>query len=145
MSNKIHKTRRYVIPDLNLLKMNTNLKLNKDHKKEILANADKLEETLLSFGIESKTIKVIKGPLITRFELQLKDYRKISEIANLQDDIALRLTAKDIKIKVLIKEKSVIAIEILNKEQTPVFFREMLESDEFKNNNYKIACALGKI
>lgn len=141
---KTHKINRYIIPSVDLLKINTNLKLSNNSKKEIIIKAEKLEKTLLSFGIEAKVIKVTKGPLITIFELQLKDGLKISEIVNLRSDIALRLAAKDINIEASIIGKSAIAIEIPNEETTPVFFREVLESHEFKNNNYKIACALGK-
>lgn len=144
VKNKTHQNKKYVIPDPDLLKINTNLKLDKDGKKELLANADKLEKTLLSFGVEAKILEVTKGPSVTRFELQPKAGIKVSKIVNLSDDIALGLAAKGVRIEAPIPGKSAIGIEVPNKEQTPVFFREILESNEFKNNNYKVACALGK-
>ncbi len=144
MQNKTHQNKKYVIPDAELLNINTNLKLDKDGKKELLANADKLEKTLLSFGVEAKILEVTKGPSVTRFELQPKAGIKVSKIVNLSDDIALGLAAKGVRIEAPIPGKSAIGIEVPNKEQTPVFFREILESNEFKNNNYKVACALGK-
>ncbi len=136
--------KKYVIPDADLLKINTNLKLNKDDRKELLANADKLEQTLLSFGVEAKILQVTKGPSVTRFELQPKAGIKVSKIVNLSDDIALGLAARGVRIEAPIPGKAAIGIEVPNKEQTPVFFREILESNEFKNNKYKVACALGK-
>lgn len=134
----------YIAPNAELLNINTNLKLNKDDKKDLLANATKLEETLLSFGVEAKILQVTKGPSVTRFELQPKAGVKVSKIVNLSDDIALGLAANGVRIEAPIPGKSAIGIEVPNKEQTPVFFREILESDEFINNRYKVATALGK-
>ena len=144
IESKTYQNKKYVRPNADLLNINTNLKLDKNEKKELLENADKLEKTLLSFGIEAKILEVTKGPSVTRFELQPKAGIKVSKIVNLSDDIALGLAAKGVRIEAPIPGKSAIGIEVPNKEQTPVFFREILESNEFKNNNYKVACALGK-
>ena len=144
IESKTYQNKKYVRPNADLLNINTNLKLDKNEKKELLENADKLEKTLLSFGVEAKILEVTKGPSVTRFELQLKAGIKVSKIVNLSDDIALGLAAKGVRIEAPIPGKSAIGIEVPNKEQTPVFFREILESNEFKNNNYKVACALGK-
>lgn len=144
IQSKTYQYKKYVRPNADLLNINTNLKLDKNEKKELLENADKLEKTLLSFGVEAKILEVTKGPSVTRFELQPKAGIKVSKIVNLSDDIALGLAAKGVRIEAPIPGKSAIGIEVPNKEQTPVFFREILESNEFKNNNYKVACALGK-
>ena len=144
IQSKTYQNKKYVRPNADLLNINTNLKLDKNEKKELLENADKLEKTLLSFGVEAKILEVTKGPSVTRFELQPKAGIKVSKIVNLSDDIALGLAAKGVRIEAPIPGKSAIGIEVPNKEQTPVFFREILESNEFKNNNYKVACALGK-
>ncbi|MPQ43674.1 FtsK/SpoIIIE family DNA translocase [Clostridium tarantellae] len=134
----------YIKPNADLLNINTHLKLNKDDKKELLSNANKLEETLASFGVEAKILQVTKGPSVTRFELQPKAGVKVSKIVNLADDIALGLAASGVRIEAPIPGKSAIGIEVPNKEQNPVFFREILESKEFEENNFKVACALGK-
>ena len=144
IQSKTYQNKKYVRPNADLLNINTNLKLDKNENKELLENADKLEKTLLSFGVEAKILEVTKGPSVTRFELQPKAGIKVSKIVNLSDDIALGLAAKGVRIEAPIPGKSAIGIEVPNKEQTPVFFREILESNEFKNNNYKVACALGK-
>ncbi|WP_112365698.1 DNA translocase FtsK [Sarcina ventriculi] len=144
IQSKTYQNKKYIRPNADLLNINTNLKLDKNEKKELLENADKLEKTLLSFGVEAKILEVTKGPSVTRFELQPKAGIKVSKIVNLSDDIALGLAAKGVRIEAPIPGKSAIGIEVPNKEQTPVFFREILESNEFKNNNYKVACALGK-
>lgn len=134
----------YVAPNADLLNLNNNNELDKDDKKALLANAAKLEETLMSFGVEAKILQVTKGPSVTRFELQPKAGIKVSKIVNLADDIALGLAAKGVRIEAPIPGKSAIGIEVPNKEQTPVFFREIVESKEFLDNKFKVACALGK-
>ena len=98
----------------------------------------------MSFGVEAKILQVTKGPSVTRFELQPKAGIKVSKIVNLADDIALGLAAKGVRIEAPIPGKSAIGIEVPNKEQTPVFFREIVESKEFLDNKFKVACALGK-
>lgn len=134
----------YVAPNADLLNFNDNNELDKDDKKALLANAAKLEETLMSFGVEAKILQVTKGPSVTRFELQPKAGIKVSKIVNLADDIALGLAAKGVRIEAPIPGKAAIGIEVPNKEQTPVFFREIVESKEFIDNKFKVACALGK-
>lgn len=67
----------YVVPKADLLNLNDDNELDKDDKKALLSNAAKLEETLLSFGVEAKILQVTKGPSVTRFELQPKAGIKI--------------------------------------------------------------------
>lgn len=115
----------YVAPNADLLNLNNNNELDKDDKKALLANAAKLEETLMSFGVEAKILQVTKGPSVTRFELQPKAGIKVSKIVNLADDIALGLAAKGVRIEAPIPGKSAIGIEVPNKEQTPVFLERL--------------------
>lgn len=70
MEMKVYKVKKYNLPNINLLNINTNLQLNFNDKKELLISAKKLEKILSSFGIQIKSVEIIKGPLITRFELQ---------------------------------------------------------------------------
>ncbi|PRR80236.1 DNA translocase SpoIIIE [Clostridium liquoris] len=134
----------YRFPNINLLNQNVACKLNKEDKKELLNNANKLEETLSSFGVEAKVIQVTKGPSVTRFELQPSAGVKVSKIVNLADDIALNLAASGVRIEAPIPGKSAVGIEVPNKELSPVFLREVLESAEFSNFNKSLAFALGK-
>ncbi|MBM7868996.1 S-DNA-T family DNA segregation ATPase FtsK/SpoIIIE [Clostridium pascui] len=134
----------YSYPQLNLLNANIASKLNKEDKKELIDNANKLEETLSSFGVEAKVIQVTKGPSVTRFELQPSSGVKVSKIVNLSDDIALSLAASGVRIEAPIPGKSAVGIEVPNRELTSVYLREVLESDEYKNFNKNLAFALGK-
>ena len=136
--------KKYIFPKTDLLKVNSGTKLKESDKQELIDHAKKLEEILESFNVEAKVVQVSKGPSVTRFELQPSPGVKVSKIVNLSDDIALGLAASGVRIEAPIPGKSAVGIEVPNKKQTPVFLREVLESDEFKKSNKKLAFALGK-
>ncbi|QCX32292.1 DNA translocase FtsK [Caloramator sp. E03] len=142
--NKIeHKKTEYVFPPIELLNENKN-KGNIQDKKELLNNAQILEETLLSFGVEAKVVQVSRGPSVTRYELHPSPGVKVSRIVNLSDDIALNLAAPMVRIEAPIPGKAAVGIEVPNKEVVSVTLREVLESNEFKEFSSKLAFALGK-
>lgn len=134
----------YEFPSTEFLNQNAQSKMNRDDKKELLSNANKLEETLNSFGVEAKVIQVTKGPSVTRFELQPSAGVKVNKIVNLSDDIALNLAASGVRIEAPIPGKSAVGIEVPNKELTPVFLREVIESEEFSASRKNLAFCLGK-
>lgn len=136
--------KEYVFPTMDLLNINSKLKLKNEDKKDLIENANKLEETLSNFGVEAKVVQVTKGPSVTRFELQPSPGVKVSKIVNLQDDIALGLAANGVRMEAPIPGKAAIGIEVPNKKQSPVFLREVLDSKEFTNTNKNLAFALGK-
>ena len=142
--NDNEEKKEYIFPNTNLLNNNGKTKLNSDDKKELIDSANKLEETLSSFGVEAKVVQVTKGPSVTRFELQPSPGVKVSKIVNLADDIALGLAASGVRIEAPIPGKAAIGIEVPNRKQTAVFLREVLDSKEFKNTKNKLAFALGK-
>ena len=134
----------YSFPTMDLLNINSKLKLNSEDKKDLIENANKLEETLSNFGVDAKVVQVTKGPSVTRFELQPSPGVKVSKIVNLQDDIALGLAANGVRMEAPIPGKAAIGIEVPNKKQSPVFLREVLDSKEFTSTNKNLAFALGK-
>ncbi|OBR94716.1 MULTISPECIES: DNA translocase FtsK [Clostridium] len=134
----------YNFPSVDLLRQNVQSKLNKHDKKELISSANKLEETLGNFGVDAKVLQVSKGPSVTRFELQPSPGVKVSKIVNLSDDIALGLAASGVRIEAPIPGKSAIGIEVPNKDLTPVYLREVVESEEFINSKCKLAYCLGK-
>lgn len=134
----------YEYPPLNLLNQNEMIKLNKSDKKELLSSAEKLTDTLNSFGVDAKVIQVSRGPSVTRYELQPSAGVKVSKIVNLADDIALNLASAGVRIEAPIPGKAAIGIEVPNKELTPVFLSEVIESDAFLNAKSNLAFALGK-
>ncbi|MBL4930892.1 FtsK/SpoIIIE family DNA translocase [Clostridium paridis] len=142
--SEVKTEKEYIIPNLDYLNANSGLKINKEDKKELIASANKLEETLSSFGVEAKVLQVTKGPAVTRYELQPNIGVKVSKIVNLSDDISLSLAASGVRIEAPIPGKSAVGIEVPNKKVTPVFLREVLESNEFKSSTSNVAFALGK-
>lgn len=135
---------KYEHPTMDLLNENTTSKMNKNDKKELLNNANKLQETLSSFGVEAKVIQVTKGPSVTRFELQPNPGVKVSKIVNLADDIALNLASSGVRIEAPIPGKAAVGIEVPNKELSAVYLREVIESNEFTSSNKNLSVSLGK-
>ncbi len=117
---------------------------NKNSKKSVADTATKLQKTLYSFGVSAKVENVSVGPAITRYELKPAEGVRVSKIANLADDIALNLAAESIRIEAPIPGKQAVGIEIPNKENEMVHFREIIESTSFEDHNSKLAFALGK-
>lgn len=134
----------YEFPEIALLKQNIKGMLANEDRDEILENAKKLEDTLMSFGVEARVIHVSKGPSVTRYELQPKAGVKVSRIVNLADDIALALAARGVRIEAPIPGKAAVGIEIPNKETTAVYLREVIEDPKFQRSTSKISVALGK-
>ncbi|MDC4239058.1 MULTISPECIES: FtsK/SpoIIIE family DNA translocase [Clostridium] len=134
----------YQHPSVELLNINSKMKLKSEDKKELIENAGKLEGILNDFGVDAKVVQVTKGPSVTRFEIQPSPGVKVSKIVNLQDDIALGLAASGVRMEAPIPGKAAIGIEVPNNKQTAVFLREVLDSNEFKTSNKKLAFALGK-
>ena len=134
---------KYKIPPLSLLKKATTNRSNR-LDKEITENARTLEQTLESFGIQTSVVHATQGPAVTRYELEPAPGVKISRIVSLADDIALKLAAPSIRIEAPIPGKSVIGIEVPNKEVFGVSLREVLETPEYQSSASLLTVALGK-
>jgi len=106
--------------------------------------ADKLEKTLLSFGVEAKVTNITRGPTVVRYELTPAVGVKVSKIVNLADDIALNLAAKSIRIEAPIPGKGTVGIEVPNETKEAVYIKDVISSDKFKKAESKLAFALGK-
>ena len=133
----------YEYPPVTLLSK-ASKKTIKGGAKALTDTATKLQKTLYSFGVSAKVENVSVGPAITRYELKPAEGVRVSKIANLADDIALNLAAETIRIEAPIPGKQAVGIEVPNKEKESVHLREVLESEEFKNNKSKLTVALGK-
>lgn len=134
---------RYKFPSIELLKRPTNIKGGIE-KTTLQAKAKILEETLSSFGVSATVLNVVKGPTVTRYEIQPNAGVKVASIVRLSDDIALNLKAKSIRIEAPIPGKAAVGIEVENEAINKVLIREILESKEFKTHKSKIAVAVGK-
>lgn len=135
--------KKYVFPPVSLLKYGDK-NASGDSKSYLQETAMKLQQTLKNFGVNVTITNVSCGPTVTRYELQPEMGVKVSKIVNLADDIKLNLAAADIRIEAPIPGKAAIGIEVPNKKSVPVMFRELIESQEFKENKSAIAFAAGK-
>ena len=135
----------YIFPPLNLLMApKAKAKNGGVTDKELKETAMKLQSTLESFGVHVTITNVSCGPAVTRYELQPEQGVKVSRITSLADDIKLNLAAADIRIEAPIPGKAAVGIEVPNKENSTVAFREMIESKEFTSHPSDIAFAVGK-
>ncbi len=133
----------YVYPPVDILSEVKKPSL-KGGTQSLKETAARLQKTLYSFGVSAKVENVTVGPAITRYELKPAEGVRVSKIANLADDIALNLAAETIRIEAPIPGKQAVGIEVPNKEKEMVGLREVIESEEFKNNKSKLSVALGK-
>ncbi len=106
--------------------------------------AEVLRETLEEFKIKAEVTGIKKGPVITMFEILPAPGVKLSKIANLADNIAMRLAASRVRIVAPIPGKHAVGIEIPNKERAIVSFKEMLQDDKFLDPKNEIPVAIGK-
>jgi S-DNA-T family DNA segregation ATPase FtsK/SpoIIIE len=117
----------------------------KGYSKEQLDEMSVLvEQALKDFNVLVEVTGVLPGPVITRFELQLAAGVKVSRITGLAKDLARSLSVTSVRVVEVIAGKSVIGIEIPNKEREMVSFREGLESEKFKQSKSPLSLLLGK-
>jgi S-DNA-T family DNA segregation ATPase FtsK/SpoIIIE len=113
-------------------------------QEELVANKDKIINTLKNFGIEIERISATVGPTVTLYEIVPAAGVRISKIKNLEDDIALSLAALGIRIIAPIPGKGTIGIEVPNQNPEMVPMKNILASEKFNNSNFELPIALGK-
>ena len=134
---------KYQLPPASLLK--NPKKIDKPAlKKELRRQAEILEETLLSFGIEAKVGEINSGPTITSFEVHPAIGVKVQKIKTLENDIALNLQAKAIRIIAPIPGKAAVGIEIPSLYPQEVSFKDLLQKYRRQSRRYHIPVLLGK-
>lgn len=135
----------YTLPPVSLLNPVQKKLSQADIDSEIDRNSKKLVEALQSFGVQTKLVGVSRGPSVTRYELQPAPGVKISKITGLQDDIALNLASAGVRIEAPIPNKSAVGIEVPNKARDTVYFRELVDTPDFKKSfDKKLETVLGK-
>ena len=132
----------YVFPPLNLLKKGP--RLSGANQQELRDTAAKLQQVLRTFGVGVTVTHVSRGPSVTRYELTPDAGVKVSRITALTDDIKLALAAADIRIEAPIPGKAAVGIEVPNKDNATVYFRDIIDTEEFRNHKSRLAFAIGK-
>lgn len=140
---KVAKPKNFKLPKLDFLQ-----KAPKVTKKINEAEIDRKIEELLSklqqFKVDGDVVRTYSGPLVTTFEFKPAPNVKVSKILNLQDDLAMALSAETIRIQAPIPGRDVVGIEIPNETVDTIYLREILESDLFKESKSPLTVALGK-
>ena len=137
------KGKDYVFPPVTLL-IKEQQTQSSGYEQYLKETALKLQQTLESFGVNVTITDISCGPSVTRYEMFPEQGTKVSKILSLTDDIKLNLAASDIRIEAPIPGKAAIGIEIPNKHNQTVHFRDLIESSTFKNFKSRLAFAVGK-
>ena len=133
----------YIFPPVTLL-IKEQQTQSSGYEQYLKETALKLQQTLESFGVNVTITDISCGPSVTRYEMFPEQGTKVSKILSLTDDIKLNLAASDIRIEAPIPGKAAIGIEIPNKHNQTVHFRDLIESSTFKNFKSRLAFAVGK-
>ncbi len=140
---KMDRPENFQLPSLDFLE-----KPKKTNKRMNEAQIDKKIEELLSklkeFKIDGDVLHHYTGPVVTTFEFKPVANVKVSKILNLQDDLAMALSAETIRIQAPIPGRDVIGIEIPNSAFETIYLRDILDSEIFKNSKSPLTLALGK-
>ena len=115
-----------------------------DNTEEMRTNVLRLEETLHSFNVDIKIDNVVRGPTVTRYEMELRPGVKMNKITSLHEDIALALGVSSVRVAAVPGKSSIIGIEVPNRITTSVPIREVLSSREFQKNDSPLAFTVGK-
>jgi len=107
-------------------------------------NIRDIEEKLRSFGIDARVVGVNSGPVVTQYEVRPEKHVKLSRIEGLQDDLAMALAARSIRIEAPIPGKDVVGIEIPNHKSEVVGFRSLIEDADMLAATSRLTFALGR-
>ena len=133
----------YQMPPFSLLNLPS--KIDQKVNEEIISkNIDALEKVLSDFDISGKVVGVNVGPAFTQYELELKAGTKVSRLLNINREISLALSVKDVRIQAPIPGKNAVGIEIPNSQTTLVTLREILETIPLNLKTSKLLIVLGK-
>jgi S-DNA-T family DNA segregation ATPase FtsK/SpoIIIE len=139
---KEKKSSDYKLPTPDLLSApeNQELEINRD---ELLENASILEQKLRDFGVEGKVVEVQPGPVVTMYEFEPASGVKVNQVTKLNDDLTMALKAMSVRIS-LVPGKSVIGIEVANKNRQIVYLKDIIADGIFQDNASKLTFAFGK-
>ena len=132
----------YIFPPLSLLRASSGVEA--DASDEVALNRRRLEEAIQSFGISAAVVGVIRGPTVTRYDIELDRGVKLARITNLAGDLALSLGVVNVRIAPIPDKISTVGIEVPNKTVSTVFLRDILDSGNFAGAKSKLSFALGK-
>lgn len=140
---KVEKPRNFRLPSVDFLQKSNKTTRNID-EKELDNKIKYLIDKLAHFKIEGDVVRTYTGPVVSTFEFKPAANVKVSKILNLQDDLAMALSAETIRIQAPIPGKDVVGIEIPNERVETIYLRELLDDKLFKDSASPLTIALGK-
>ncbi len=140
---EVEKPKNFKLPKLDFLQK-PKKSTNRVNEAEIDRKIKELLEKLKLFKIDGDVVNTYTGPVVTTFEFKPAPHVKVSKILNLQDDLAMALSAETIRIQAPIPGRDVVGIEIPNDHFETIYLREILESKLFRETKSPLAVALGK-
>lgn len=136
----IEDRKDWKLPPFDLLEDNK----SKVDSGDIETNVGIIQKTLSDFGIEVEMGEVNVGPTVTQYTFNPAPGVRLNQIASLQNNLALALAAQSLRMELPIPGKSLVGIEIPNKQTALVTLREVMQTTDFVNNKSKLALALGR-
>jgi S-DNA-T family DNA segregation ATPase FtsK/SpoIIIE len=137
------EARSYTLPSLDLLDAAV-VQGKGMTSAQVAETAQILQEALEEFGVEAKVTGVQQGPVVTCYEISPAAGVRVERIKALADNIALKMHAESIRIQAPIPGKGVCGVEVPNSTRASVFFRDLVESEEFQSDQYALPLVLGK-
>jgi DNA segregation ATPase FtsK/SpoIIIE, S-DNA-T family len=132
----------YILPSHDLLK---EAPVSSSYNEEELQRKAKLlTETLPTYGVEGKVVRILPGPVITMYEVELGEGVRVSRIANLEHDIARVMAAKHVRIIAPIPGRTVVGVEIPNNDPELIHFHSIINSKQFREAKGFLSIAVGK-
>jgi len=140
--NAAEEAPAYIFPPLDLLKQGDGKSV--DGTEEMRINSQRLNDALSSFNIDAHIINVVRGPSVTRYELELDRGVKLAKVTGLANDIALSLGVTDVRISAIPDKISVVGIEVPNKSVSVVLASDVIGSEAFEKTKAQLAFAVGR-
>ena len=140
---EVEKPNNFILPSVDILQVGDKTSHSMD-EAELDAKIAVLIEKLAHFKINGDVVRTYAGPVVSTFEFKPASNVKVSKILNLQDDLAMALSAETIRIQAPIPGKDVVGIEIPNATVDTIYLRELLDSKLFKESSSPLTIALGK-
>lgn len=137
------KDKTYQFPPLDILSL-SGAKKSRFYRKSLNERIRIVENTLHEFGVDATVSRVIRGPTVTRFEIQLGSGVKVNRVVNLSDDIAVALASPDVRILTPVPGKSVVGIEVPSEDKELVTLGDVLNSEEAQKKKGPLIVGLGK-
>ncbi|WP_218059723.1 DNA translocase FtsK 4TM domain-containing protein [Gilliamella apicola] len=131
------------LPSLNLLTAPPTTRIEIDHSA-LNATANLLEKSLSDYRVKARVVDYLPGPVITRFEIELAPGIKAARISTLDRDLARSLSMPSVRVVEVIPGKPYVGIELPNKNRQTVYFRDVLDSPQFRNAQSPLTVVLGK-